>query len=188
LFSFVLHKSEKDTHGHYIAYVKQYEVWNEYNDDKVTLSVDVCILKNSAYYYCYRKVTGDYAAYVHQTTLVDIVDKQCVYCGEVVHGPSTYYIPGKLDVAGAMVDHLKLCDVIVSSRERIRHALEKHNKERSMLDIPSHDIRSFFTQASKALNASHAQVCINAKLVNKSSKKNCTKILRAKAQNLPTHQ
>jgi hypothetical protein len=54
-------------------------------------------------------------------------------------------MPGKIDIAGAMVDHLKICEVIVSSRERTKLTLEKHTKEHLTLNIPSLDIMSFFT-------------------------------------------
>jgi hypothetical protein len=77
--------------------------------------------------------------------LTNIVEKQCVYCGKLVRGSATYYIPGKVDIAGAMVDHLKICEVIVSSRERTKLTLEKHTKEHLTLNIPSLDIMSFFT-------------------------------------------
>ena len=187
LFAFALHVSEKDTEGHYIAYVKQYEVWNEYNDDKVTTSVDIGSVKDKAYYYCYHRVVDDYFVHVEQTAQANVVERQCAYCHDVVVGLATYYVLGnsEVQIAGAMVDHLKLCDVLVSSQKRIRLALEKHNKEHSLLSFPQQDIRAFFSQTSRALTESCKQVCTNMKLVKKATKRSGTKVLRSKAENLP---
>jgi hypothetical protein len=44
-------------------------------------------LKNSAYYYCYRRVIEDYAAYVKRAALANVVDRQCAYCNDFINGP-----------------------------------------------------------------------------------------------------
>ena len=57
-----------------------------------------------------------------------------------------------------------------------------------MLNSSSQDIRTFFSQASRTLTLRHEQVSNDMKLVKKATKKSGTKILQAKAENLPTHQ
>ena len=63
---FVVHISQSADEGHYIAYSNYNGIWNEYNDDKITTSVDICKIKDKGYYYCYRKVIEDYATYTEQ--------------------------------------------------------------------------------------------------------------------------
>jgi hypothetical protein len=80
-------------------------------------------------------------------------------------------VPGKskVDIAGAMVGHLGLCETLVSSRERINVAIKKHSKEHKIL-IKEADIRSFYTEASHALSLAHKKVRSEIKLVNKANK------------------
>jgi hypothetical protein len=85
-----------------------------------------------------------------------------------------------------MVDHLKECVILVSSRERISLALYNHNKEHLIVDAPSLDIMKFFSVASKALNLSHQQVCSDIKLVKKVNNKIFAKTIRTKSNELPT--
>lgn len=93
LFAFTVHLSTSAKEGHYIAYSKSNGIWSEYNDDKVTPSVDINKIKNKAYYYCYRRLINDYATHVEQLAQANIVEKECVYCHEIISGPATYHIP-----------------------------------------------------------------------------------------------
>ena len=144
-----MHLSQSDK-GHYVAYSNYNGIWNKYNDDEVTTSVTIDGVKDKAYYYCYRRVTKDYSAQVERIARAKIVERQCAYCDKVVIGPATYHVPGVgvVEIAGAMVDHLKQCVIIVSSHQRIKLALEKDNKEHLIIDLPSQDIRTFFSEAS----------------------------------------
>jgi hypothetical protein len=103
-----VHLSQSDKEGHYVSYSNYNGIWNKYNDDEVTTSVNIDGAKNKGYYYCYRRVTKDYTANVEQTARENIVERQCVFCDEVVIGPATYYVPGTsvVEIAGAMVNHL----------------------------------------------------------------------------------
>jgi hypothetical protein len=142
-------------------------------------------MKDKAYYYCYRRVIKDYGVYVQQLAQADVVERQCAYCHQIIAGPATYYVPGpgEVDIAGAMVDHIKYCEILVSSRERINVAIKKHVKEHKTLTGEA-DIRSFYTEASYALSLSHKKVCSEIKLVNNANKIS-TKAARAKANELP---
>jgi hypothetical protein len=116
---------------------------------------------------------------------MNIVDRQCAYCHVVIVGPATYHVPStdEVNIAGAMVDHLKYCEILISSRERINVAIKKHIKEHKTLTKEA-DIRSFYTEASHALSLGHKKICSEIKLVNNANKIS-TKAARAKANELP---
>ena len=42
---------------------------------EVTNSVDIDRIKDKAYYYCYRRVIGDYALHVEQIAQANVVEK-----------------------------------------------------------------------------------------------------------------
>lgn len=46
LFALVVHLSQSDQEGHYIAYSKYDGIWSEYNDDDVTTSVNIDKVKD----------------------------------------------------------------------------------------------------------------------------------------------
>ena len=125
LFAFVVHLSQSASEGHYIAYSNYNEIWSEYNDDKVTTSVDINGIKDKAYYYCYRRTIEDYGCTCWTAALANIIQKECVYCHYIIVGPATYYIPAtsEVNIAGAMIDHLKQCEILVSYNERVSVAL-----------------------------------------------------------------
>ena len=89
------------------------------------MSVDISNIKDKAYYYCYRRVDKNYAASVEQLAKANIIEKECAYCHELIHGVATYHVPNtsEVNIAGAMVDHLRQCQVLVSYNERVSVAL-----------------------------------------------------------------
>ena len=119
-----MHISQSANEGHYVSYSNYNGIWAEFNDDKITTYVDIYKIKNKAYYYCYRRVIKDYVAYIKILAQAN-VEKKCAYCHDIIVGLATHHIPstGKINIAGAMVDHLRLCNVLVSSKERISIAL-----------------------------------------------------------------
>jgi hypothetical protein len=50
----------------------------------------------------------------------------------------------ELELAGAMVDHLKVCTTLISTKARIKLAVEKRNKEHPLLKFPFKDIGVYF--------------------------------------------
>ena len=80
-----------------------------------------------------------------------------------------------------MVDHLNVCSVLVSSRERIITALAKQNNEYDMLNTPQDDTGTFFIQASLALTTSREKVFEDLRLVKKAARRSSTKSTRLKA-------
>ena len=73
---FVVHISKSTNEGHYIAYSSYNGIWNEYNDNEVTTNADINEIKNKAYYYCYRRVIENNAAYVKQLTQENVIENK----------------------------------------------------------------------------------------------------------------
>ena len=90
----MVHLSQSANEGHYIAYSNSNGIWSEYNDDRVTVSVDIAPIKDRAYYYCYRRVIKDYSMYVEEAAQANLVEKECAYCHATIAGPATYHVPG----------------------------------------------------------------------------------------------
>ena len=82
-------------------------------------------MKDKAYYYCYRRIIEDYAGQVEQLAKANVVQQICAYCHKTIFGPATYHVPraDEINIAGAMVDHLKQCDVVVEHSEKVKLAL-----------------------------------------------------------------
>jgi hypothetical protein len=110
---FVLHLSQSANEGHYITDSNHNGIWSEYNDDKVTTSVAIaeswmiiqCMLNKQP-----KLISLKDSVLTATLLLLDLLH---------IMFPST----GEVKIAGAMVDLILQCEILASSRERIRLAL-----------------------------------------------------------------